>query len=124
MNHDEISAEIKNRQAYLVIKRTTIPFKKPVTAIGRNIDNDIVINNNRVSRHHAEIRYQHGKFMLFDLDSSSGTFVNGARVKESILFDGDLIQLANTAIMFMDDPSTDDSDLDVKTVRLKDKGGE
>ena len=56
-------------QAYLVTPYDSIyPIQKKITNIGRKEDNDVVIDNLRVSRVHAQIREVDGKHMLFDLD--------------------------------------------------------
>jgi ABC-type multidrug transport system ATPase subunit/pSer/pThr/pTyr-binding forkhead associated (FHA) protein len=60
--------------------------------IGRSPDNDLVLADLLVSRHHARIsRETDGRLRLVDLDSSNGTFVNGRRVRERWLTEGDLV---------------------------------
>jgi hypothetical protein len=51
-----------------------------ITTIGRSGDNDIVLDAPSVSAHHAEIRYQNGRYILYDRGSTNGTFVNGRRI--------------------------------------------
>lgn len=46
--------------------------------IGRNTDNEIVVNDKRVSRFHAELRCENGQFVLYDLGSTNGVRINGA----------------------------------------------
>jgi hypothetical protein len=52
---------------------------KPVVKIGRQLDNDIIVQDKRVSRHHAQIDYQaqSGQFILTDLGSTNHTMING-----------------------------------------------
>ena len=59
--------------------------------IGRGSENDVVIDDVRVSRRHAEIRGTAGTYEVIDLDSHNGTFVNGQPIRRSRLSDGDLI---------------------------------
>jgi ABC-type multidrug transport system ATPase subunit len=59
--------------------------------IGRGTENDVVIDDLRVSRRHAEIRREGSAYEIVDLDSHNGTFVNGQRVSRSPIGDGDLI---------------------------------
>jgi len=58
-----------------------MPMPARALRIGRQYDNDIVLNDLGVSRHHAELRNAgDGSYVIADLDSSNGTFLNGARV--------------------------------------------
>ncbi|MDA8217145.1 MAG: DUF3662 and FHA domain-containing protein [Dehalococcoidales bacterium] len=72
---------------------------KPVT-IGRSIDNDLIIEDASVSRHHAEISFQAGHFSLTDLQSTNGTRVNRRRIIATLLKDGDRVQLGNVEMVF------------------------
>jgi ABC-type multidrug transport system ATPase subunit/pSer/pThr/pTyr-binding forkhead associated (FHA) protein len=59
--------------------------------IGRGPENDVVVDDLRVSRRHAEIRATAGRYEVVDLDSHNGTFVNGQRVRRAPIGEGDLI---------------------------------
>lgn len=64
--------------------------------IGRDIICNIVLNDNFVSRRHAEmIISDNGQVMIRDLGSSNGTFVNGNRISESYLLPGDIVKCAS-----------------------------
>lgn len=70
--------------------------------IGRSSNNDIQIAEQYVSRQHAVIQYREGIFMLSDLGSSNGTFVNDKPIQEPFpLFAGDEIRLYDSVITFM-----------------------
>ncbi len=72
----------------------------PVT-IGRHPDCDVVLNDQAVSRQHAEVRLEDGRFQLVDLGSLNGTKVNGAGVKAPRdLEDGDTITIGAHSIRF------------------------
>jgi len=60
-------------------------------AIGRDMDNDIVINNLAVSRCHAILQIHNGKVTVKDMASANGTFINGQKIEESVLEQGDLM---------------------------------
>lgn len=63
--------------------------------IGRDDDVDMVIAERQVSRNHAIIRYDEDHYVLQDLGSKNGTYVNGVQIKEPVrLQDGDSIQVA------------------------------
>ena len=86
---------------FLIINKQIIPLAKRVTTLGRQLDNDIVFHEEFLSRFHAEIVHENDKYVLYDKDSTSGTFVNGRRVDRCVLNSGDLISLANIYIMFV-----------------------
>ena len=82
------------------------PLTKGVITIGRSSVNDIVFNDEQVSRHHAEIRRRGHSFTLTDLGTVNGTFVNDARIEEpQVLRDGDRIKMGNTALSFQVAPA-------------------
>lgn len=82
-------------------------IEEELTTIGRWPDNDIVLPDRLVSRHHAQIRRVGTQFLLADLDSTNGTYVNGERVTEYPLQDGDSIQIApRFQLRFVDSAST------------------
>lgn len=58
-------------------------FEKDVLSIGRGRDNDIVIENLAVSRNHSRIKRQNGKYVLIDLNSANGTYVNGVKITKT-----------------------------------------
>ena len=57
---------------------------KPVIQIGRHLTNDVVINGKRVSRHHAQIRFEHGQWVLYDLGSTNGVGINGVLTHQPV----------------------------------------
>lgn len=68
---------------------------KDETLIGRGNDSDIVLPERQVSRYHLKIHYRDGRYLLEDLDSKNGTFLNGQQVKGTVsIQDGDEIQIA------------------------------
>ncbi|MBU1626806.1 GAF domain-containing protein [bacterium] len=75
-------------------------LEQEVTTVGRAIDNTIRINKNGVSRYHAKIELKGNTPVITDLDSKNGTRVNGLRIKEKILHDGDEIILGDAILSF------------------------
>jgi hypothetical protein len=74
---------------------------RPVIHIGRHVSNEIVVNDRRVSRYHAEIRYERGQFVLYDLGSLNGVVVNGVVTHQPVtLRDGDQISVGNHDFIF------------------------
>lgn len=73
----------------------------PAMHIGRNQSNDIIVDDRRASRYHAEIRYEHGQFVLYDLGSINGVRVNGAPMRQPVpLRDNDLISIGSHEFIF------------------------
>lgn len=76
------------------------PLDKPVQTLGRDITNDIVINDPEVSRHHCRLTQGGGGFTLEDLGSTNGTFINGQRLSGARpLAPGDMIGLGETVTL-------------------------
>jgi hypothetical protein len=73
--------------------------EQPVS-IGRRPESNIVLADPNVSRSHAEIRPHGDGFLLIDLGSTNGTKVNGTRINQHILQDGDELSFGNTQIRF------------------------
>jgi hypothetical protein len=69
-------------------------------SVGRRPESNIVLADPNVSRNHAEIRPQGDGFMLIDLGSTNGSKVNGVRVAQRLLQDGDEISFGNTKMRF------------------------
>lgn len=89
---------------YLILENSkTYPLINPVTNIGRREDNDLIVSDPRVSRNHAQIRIIHGECVLFDLNSTGGTFVNGHRINTHSLRPGDVIAVAGVSLIFGQD---------------------
>jgi FHA domain-containing protein/uncharacterized protein DUF1707 len=68
--------------------------------LGRHPDCDLVIDDDSVSRRHASIRREGDRWLLVDLGSRNGTQVNGWRVAEAHVFDGDELVLGRTRLEF------------------------
>lgn len=76
-------------------------LSQPVIRIGRGESMDVVIDNVSVSRRHAEIREESGAWLLRDLGSSNGTFLNGERLTaDQPLKPGDEISFGKFSILF------------------------
>jgi len=71
--------------------------------IGRDAGNVIQVDDNEVSRRHAELRPTDGSFLLGDLKSSNGTFVNDERIERIELARGDRIRVGRTVLLFAQD---------------------
>jgi hypothetical protein len=84
----------------------SFPLKEGTTSIGRAPGNRLIIGTERISRHHAAIRQESdGTFMLVDLGSSNGTFLNGQRLtRPVILRNGWIIEIGLQKMTFRTPP--------------------
>ena len=84
----------------LVLDGRRIPIEHPVVVLGRAPGCDVTLDDRNVSRRHAEVRRRGPVVVLVDLESTNGTIVNGRRVREHPLADGDRITLGNSRLTF------------------------
>lgn len=81
--------------------RGTYPISKTAVRIGRGSDNDLTLKNDSVSRHHAEILCKRdGSFVITDLDSGNGVFVNDEEVTQKEIQSGDKIEIGEVTFTF------------------------
>ena len=74
----------------------TLPF-----SVGRSESNDMRIDSDRVSREHAIVVKEGGRFRIRDLGSTNGTFLNGRQVDEAPINDGDILLVADVEFTFL-----------------------
>jgi len=92
------------KNAYLIVNGTTIfLLDEEIINIGRRPDNHLVLNDQRVSRLHAQMRAVNGRFVIFDLESTGGTFVNSQPIKQQTLMAGDVISLSGFPLVYGQD---------------------
>ena len=104
-NNETSGTEISIPEDFFLILKDAkpIPLNKPVTSIGRGFGNTVVIDDPRISRRHLEIRFVSDHFVVFDVKSKGGTFINGQRINQGVLYVGDLISLAGVDFVFTQD---------------------
>lgn len=93
------------RRAYLLVStRGSRPVQfdlgGPLIGLGRASDNDVILDDPMVSRHHCQLKLQHGAYSFADLGSRNGSSVNGQPVSQIALGPGDLIEIGDTRIEF------------------------
>jgi len=84
----------------IVVKK--LPLVKGYYVIGRADDADLIISNKDVSRHHAAVNYDGADFIIKDLNSTNGTFVNSRKIVKHNLQPGDEISVGDYSIFFDD----------------------
>ena len=98
------------RNAFLIVEGDRVfPLTQMVINIGRRADNHLVLSDPRVSRAHAQIRAIRGQYVLFDLNSTGGTMVNGRRIHQCALKPGDVISLSGVPLIYGEELPDDDT---------------
>jgi adenylate cyclase len=93
-------------------KVTSFPFQQGEVRIGRASDNNLIINDFGVSRHHAKVVVDNGQCFIVDLESRNGTRVNNVLVTRKPLDDGDEISLGKFTIRFSKTTTDDQVQID------------
>jgi Nif-specific regulatory protein len=89
------------------LKGSTFPLNADQVSIGRESASSIPLTHNSVSRRHCLIQRNGSEFVIRDLDSFNGTFVNGVPVNEQTLVHADQIKIGSLALLFLTDESED-----------------
>ncbi len=82
--------------------RRTFELTRAEVRIGRAADNDLILDDRSVSRHHALLKQRYRRYLLVDLDSRSGTRLNGLPVREAILRSGDRIEFGAVTALYVE----------------------
>jgi len=99
-----LHTDARPANAFLILDGNRIhPLRQVVINIGRRQDNHIVLNDPRISRNHAQLRAVRGHYVIIDLNSTGGTYVNSMRISQQQLRPGDVISLAGYAIIYGED---------------------
>ena len=86
------------------VNRREIPLARTtILTIGRDPSNDLGLPDAMVSRRHAVIEHRSGQFFLRDCSSANGSVVNGDRVSERGLRDGDLVAIGSMRLLFREE---------------------
>ena len=83
--------------------RREIALARTIVSIGRDPSNDVVLPDAMVSRRHAVVEYRGSQYFLRDCNSSNGSLVNGDRVSERNLRDGDLVAIGTARLLFREE---------------------
>lgn len=87
----------------------------PVTTIGRADINHVMLDTHRVSRHHAAIEFVDDVYVITDLGSRNGTFVNHRKVRNWTLRHGDTVKVGDCQLRFR---SARQAEVDMEALRL------
>ena len=79
-------------------KGLMIPLHEGTIALGRASENDITLADPILSRHHCKLEINGTSVKITDLDSANGSYLNDAEIRESLIRDGDKLQIGDTVI--------------------------
>jgi pSer/pThr/pTyr-binding forkhead associated (FHA) protein len=102
----EGAADVPAGAGMLIVTRgpkrgSRILLDQPVTTAGRHPDSDIFLDDITVSRRHAEIALEGDRFVVRDVGSLNGTYVNRERIEDRDLIDGDELQVGKYKLAFV-----------------------
>ncbi len=90
-----------------------------VETIGREEGNTVQLHDTEVSRKHARIIYDSGRFLITDLNSSNGTFVNQVRISTTAINSGDKIEIGATCLLFTQTPNIPPDDSGASSISFE-----
>ena len=93
--------------------RREVALPRSLLSIGRDPSNDLVLPDAMVSRRHAVIEFRSSQYFLRDCNSSNGSLVNGDRVSERGLRDGDLVAIGTARLLFREEAEALDAEAKV-----------
>jgi len=92
--------------AMLIISgKSFFPLEKPVIDIGRHSSNDLVLSDPHVSRHHAQLRVIKNHYVIFDVGSMAGLYLNEKRISQATLHAGDVIRIGSVTLIYNQEPT-------------------
>jgi hypothetical protein len=95
--------EIPDRAFLIVGGSENFSLEKSVIDIGRHSENDLILNEPHVSRHHAQLRAINKRYVIFDVGSTGGLFINGKKISQATLQPGDVIRIGMVNLIFVQD---------------------
>jgi hypothetical protein len=90
----------------IVAGKTNFFLEKPVIDIGRHSSNDLVLADPHVSRHHAQLRAIKNHYVIFDVGSTGGLFLNGRQISQATLHAGDVIRIGTHNLIYNQEPTS------------------
>lgn len=110
------------RDAYLIVRGTkNFPLRQIVVNIGRHSENDLILNDPHISRHHAQLRAINQHYILFDVGSTGGVFLNEEKITQATLQTGDVIRLGSAKLIYVQESVSADA---TTTILIDDEGAQ
>jgi len=96
-------AQKPNSPQLVINGQQSQPLEQGIINIGRSHDNEIILDDNAVSRHHLQLRLRFGSYTLFDIPGKNTTRVNNVVVSQHPLQSGDVIRIGSTQLVYLED---------------------
>lgn len=96
---------IPDNAMLIIAGKSIFPLEKTVVDIGRHSNNDLMINDPHVSRHHAQLRVIKDHYVIFDVGSTAGLLLNGKRISQATLHAGDVIRIGSINLIYNQEPT-------------------
>jgi len=103
---DESTPELPENAMLIIAGKASYPLVKPVIDIGRHSSNDLALSDLHVSRHHAQLRAIKDHYVIFDVGSTAGVYLNGRRISQATLHAGDVIRLGTVNLIYNQEPTS------------------
>ena len=101
--NNNFQSEIPENAVLIIGGKTNFSLEKPVINIGRHSNNDLVLADPHVSRHHAQLRAINKIFIIFDVGSTGGLLLNGKVITQASLQSGDVIRIGFVNLIYIQD---------------------
>lgn len=90
----------------IIAGKTIFPLERTVIDLGRHSSNDLVLADPHVSRHHAQLRAIRNHYVIFDVGSTGGVFINGRQTLQATLHAGDVIRIGTVNLIYNQEPTS------------------
>lgn len=98
------SEKLIPKNAFIIVNgKKSFQLEKSLIYVGRRSTSDIQIDDPQVSRDHLQLRAHNGKYIIFDLDTTGGTYINGKKIKSAYLYPGDVITIGSSHLIYTQD---------------------
>ena len=104
-SHENRGDLIPENAMLIIAGKSIFPLEKTVINIGRHSSNDLTLSEPQVSRHHAQLRVIKEHYVIFDVGSMAGLFLNGKRISQATLHAGDVIRIGSINLIYNQEPT-------------------
>jgi len=103
-NHQQ--QKIPNEAYFVIGGITNFPLTESVINIGRHSENDLILEDTHVSRHHAQLRVINNHYVIFDVGSTGGVYLNGKQISQATLHTGDVCRIGTVNLIYIQDTTS------------------